>query len=149
MISINNSFKRHIARSLIHPPFSIYILPLANWVCLINLGSTLLVFRVARWILSDLGPPAPPRTLQDPPGSTLVTIPQVFVLSSPPGLYSGLTGSVWVAWLPHFLVSVLHGGFYPIWAPQDPPGPPRLNLGYNSPGVCPSLSPWAPFWANW
>ena len=30
-----------------------------------------------------------------------------------------------------------------------PPGHPRLNLGYNYPGICPSLTPWAPFWANW
>ncbi len=65
---------------------------------------------------------------QDTPGSTLVTIPQVFVLPSPPGLHSGLTGSVWVAWLPHFQVSVLHGGFCPFWAPQDTPGSTLVTI---------------------
>jgi hypothetical protein len=121
MFSINNSFKRHIGRSLIHPPFSIYILPLANWVCLVNLGSTLLVFRVARRILHVLGS-------LDPPGTTLVTIIQVFVLPSPPGLHSGLTGSDWVAWLPHFQVSVLHGRILPVLGPQDPPGSTLVTI---------------------
>ena len=32
---------------------------------------------------------------------------------------------------------------------MGPSGLPRLNLGYNSPVICPSLTPWAPFWANW
>src|ERR1700704_4193482 len=65
---------------------------------------------------------------QDTPGSTLATITQVFFLSSPPGLHSGLTGSVWVAWLPHFQVSVLHGGFCPFWAPQDTPGSTLVTI---------------------
>ena len=58
----------------------------------------------------------------------MVTITQVFVLPSPPGLHSGLTGSVWVAWLPHFQVSVLHGGFCPFWAPQDTPGSTLVTI---------------------
>src|SRR3977135_2138671 len=61
----------------------------ANWQCLGCLASTFSGFRVVRRILPVLGPPGHP-------GSTLVTITQVFVLPSPPGLYSGLTGSVWV-----------------------------------------------------
>ena len=85
------------------------------------LASTFSGFRVARQILPVLGPPGPP-------GSTLVTITQVFVLPSPPGLHSGLTGSVWVAWLPHFQVSVLHGGFCPFWALQDPPGSTLVTI---------------------
>ena len=64
----------------------------ANWQCLGCLASTFSGFRVARRILPVLGPP----------GSTLVTITQVFVLLSPPELHSELTGIVWVAWLPHF-----------------------------------------------
>src|SRR6266849_5597212 len=65
--------------------------------------------------------------MQDPPGSTLVTIPQVFVIPSPPGLHSGLPGSVWVAWLPHFQVSVLHGVFCPFWAPRTHQAQPWLQ----------------------
>ena len=93
----------------------------ANWQCLDCLASTFSGFRVARQILPVLGPPGPP-------GSTLVTISRVLVASSLPGLHPGLTGSVWIAWLPHFQVSVLHGGFCPFWAPQGPPGSTLVTI---------------------
>ena len=93
----------------------------ANWQCLDCLASTFSGFRVARRILPVLGPPGHR-------GSTLVTITQVFVLSSPLGLHSGLTGIVWVAWLPHFQVSLLYGGFCPFWAPQDTPGSTLVTI---------------------
>ena len=93
----------------------------ANWWCLGCLASTFLGFRVARLILPVLAS-------QDPPGSTLVTISRVLVVTSLPGLHPGLTGSVWIAWLPHFQVSVLHGGFCPFWAPQHTPGSTLVTI---------------------
>src|SRR5712671_5042252 len=117
----------------------------ANWQCLGCLASTFSGFCVAGRILPVLGP-------QNPPGSTLVTISRVLVASSLPGLHSGLTGSVGVAWLPQFQVSVLHGGFCPFWAPQDPPGStlvtiPHVFVLFSLPEIYPGLTD--SIWVAW
>jgi len=73
---------------------------------------------------------------QDTPGSTLVTIPQVFVLPHPwaPFWATGRFG------LPGFHIFRFPccTRICPFWGP---PGHPRLNLGYNSPGIYPFLTP--------